>query len=136
MGACLPLDGPDLLHRFVERGGHGLMHQFGLVTFDEIRRPAVATEQLVQFFMGDAGEDGRIGDLVAVEVQDRQHGSVGGWIEELVGVPGRGQRARLRLAIADDAGHDEIGIIEHCPKGMAERIAQLAPLVDRTRALR
>jgi hypothetical protein len=69
-------------------------------------------------------------------MQDRQHHAVGGRIEELVGVPGRGQRAGFRLAIADDAGDDEIGIVEHRPEGMAERIAELAALMDGAGAFR
>ncbi len=51
-------------------------------------------------------------------------------------MPRRGQRPGFRLAIADDAGDDEIGIVEHRPERMAERIAQLSALVDRARALR
>ena len=108
----------------------------GLVPFDEVGRPAVAAQQLLQFLVRDAGQDGRVGDLVAVEVQDRQHRAVGGRIEKLVGMPGRGQRPGLRLAVADDAGDDQIGIVEHRPERMAERIAQFAALVDRARALR
>ena len=100
------LDLLDLLDRRVERRGHGLVHQLRLVALDEVRRPAVAAEQLLQFLVLDAGEDGRVGDLVAVEMQDRQHRAVGGRIEELVGMPGRGQRPGLRLAVADDAGDD------------------------------
>jgi len=91
------------------------MHQPGLVTLDEVGRPPVAAEQLFQFLVGDASEEGRIGNLVAVEMQNRQHRAVGYWIEKLVRMPGGGQRTRLRLAIADDAGHDEIGIVEHAP---------------------
>ena len=134
--AGLLLDRLDLLDRRVERRGHGLVHQLRLVALDEIGRPAVAAEQLFQFLMLDAGQDGGVGNLVAVEVQDRQHRAVGGRIEELVGMPGGGQRSGFRLAVADDAGDDEIGIIQHGPERMAERIAQLAPLVDRAGALR
>jgi hypothetical protein len=47
-------------------------------------------------------------------------------------MPRRGQRSRFGLAIADD----EIGIVEYRPKRVAERITQLAALVDRARALR
>ena len=112
------------------------MHQLGLVTLDEVGRPPVAAEQLLQFLVLDAGQDGRVGNLVAVEMQDRQHRAVGGRIEKLVGMPRRGQRSGFRLAVADDAGDDEIGIVEHRPERMAERIAQLAALVDRARALR
>jgi len=46
-------------------------------------------------------------------MQDRQNCAVGGRIEELVGMPGRGQRAGLGFAIAHDAGDDETGIVEH-----------------------
>ncbi len=112
------------------------MHQRGFVTLDEVGRPPTPTQQLVQFLAADAGEDGRIGDLVAVEMQDRQHRAIGGRIEKFVGMPRRGQWSGFRLAIADDAGDHEIGIVEHRPERMAERIAQLAALVDRARALR
>ena len=86
--------------------------------------------------MLDAGQDGRVADLEAVEVQDRQHGAVADRIEELVRLPCRGQRAGLRFAIADDTGDDQIGIVERCPKRMAQRVPQLATLMDRTRRLR
>src|ERR1035441_10903909 len=81
--------------------------------------------------MLDTSQDGRIGNLVAVEMQDRQHRAIGGRVEKLVGMPRRGQWSGFRLPIADDAGHDEIGIVEHCPERMAERITQFAAFVDR-----
>ncbi len=52
------------------------MHLFRLIAFDKVGRPAAAPEKLLQFFMLDAGQNGWIADLVAVEVQDRQYGSV------------------------------------------------------------
>src|SRR5271157_4543833 len=85
--------------------------------------------------MLDTSQDGRVGNLVAVEMQDRQHRAIGGRIEKLVGMPRRGQWSGLRLAIADDAGDDETGIVEHRPERMAERITQFAAFVDRARAL-
>jgi len=51
-------------------------------------------------------------------------------------MPRGGQRSGFRLTVADDAGDDEIGMVVHRPERMAERIAQLAALVDRARALR
>ena len=112
------------------------MHFLRLIPFHKMGRPAAAAQELLQLLMLDAGQDGRVADLVAVEVQDRQHGPVGNGIEELVGMPRGRQGTRLRLAIADDAGNDQIGIVEHSPERMAERIAQLAALVDRARAFR
>ena len=38
------------------------------------------------------------------------------------------------FAVADDAGGDEIGVVEHRAKGMAQRIAELAAFVDADRA--
>src|ERR1035438_3715724 len=58
--------------------------------------------------------------VVLPKSQDWQHRPIGGRIEELVGMPRRGQRSGFRLAIADDASDDEIGIVEHRPERMAE----------------
>ena len=48
----------------------------GLVARDEVRLPAVARQQALQLLARDARENGRIGDLVAIQVQDRQHRAV------------------------------------------------------------
>jgi hypothetical protein len=87
------------------------MHQRGLVALDKNGRPPVTTEQLFQLLALDAGEDGWVGNLVTVEMQDGQHRTVGGRIEKLVGMPRRGKRSGFRLAIADNAGGDEIGVV-------------------------
>ena len=62
------LDSLDLFHGLVEGRGHGLMHWPRLVSLHENWGPAVAAEQLFQFLARDSCEDGRIGNLVAVEV--------------------------------------------------------------------
>ena len=77
-----------------------------------------------------------IGNLVAIQVQDRQHGAIGGRVQELVGMPGRGQRSGLRLAIADHAGDDEPGVVEHRTKGMAQRITKLTAFMYGARTFR
>ena len=112
------------------------MHLLGVVSLDEVGRPAVAEEQVLQFLVGDACQDGRVGDLVAVEVQDRQHHAVGDRVEELVGMPGGGQGAGLGFAVADDAGDDQVRVVERGPEGMADRVPQLATLMNRARRLR
>ena len=71
-----------------------LMHQRRIVALDEMRIVAVAAQQLGQFLAADARQHGRIGDLEAVEMQDRQHRAVARGVEELVGVPARRQRRR------------------------------------------
>ena len=62
-----------------------------------------AAQELVQFLRFDAGENGRVTDLVAVQMQDRPNGPVVDRVEEFGGLPSGGQRPCLGLAVADDA---------------------------------
>ncbi|KAI3473495.1 hypothetical protein Pfo_031622, partial [Paulownia fortunei] len=78
----------------------------------------------------DAREDGRVRDLPAVEVEDRQHGPVGHRVEEGVRLPGAGQGTGLGLAVTDDARHDEVRVVERRAVRVRERVAELAALVD------
>ena len=48
-------------------------------------------------------------------------------------MPGGGQRAGLGLAVANHAGDDQAGIVEHRAERVGQRVAQLAALVDRAR---
>ena len=77
-----------------------------------------------------ARPDRRVVDLVSVQMKDRQDGAVANRVEELVDVPARGQRAGLRLAVADDGRDDQIGIVERGPAGVREHVAQFAAFVD------
>src|SRR5436853_891004 len=80
--------------------------------------------------MTDAGQYRRIGDLVAIEVKDRQDHAVAHGVEKLVAVPAGRQRAGLGFAIADDASDEQIRIIESRAIGMAEAVAEFATFVD------
>ncbi|MGY3080095.1 hypothetical protein ACVWZZ_006503 [Bradyrhizobium sp. LM6.10] len=130
------LDRPDAGERDVERVRHGPVHQFGIVALDEQRLVAEPVEEIADLFIAHPPEHGRIGNLVAVEMQDRQHRAVMGGIEELVGVPGRCERAGLGLAVADDTGDDQVGIVEGRAIGMHQRVTELAAFMDRARRFR
>ena len=80
--------------------------------------------------MADPGKHGRVGDLVAVEVEDRQHRAVAGGVEELVAVPAGSQGTGLRLAIADDARDDQIRVVERRAVGVGQGVAELAAFMD------
>src|SRR5690606_1501631 len=112
-------------------GGHRPVDGGRFVADDIDRVVPVPAQQGVEFGFGKAGEHRRVGDLVAVEVQDRQDGTVVHRVEELVGVPGRGQRPGLRLAVPDDAGDQQAGVVEGGPVGVREGVAEFAALVDR-----
>ena len=51
-------------------------------------------------------------------------------------MPARRQRPGLGLTVADDAGHEEIRVVERRAEGVNERVPQFAALVDRPRHLR
>ena len=120
----------------VERLGHELVHRRRVVALDEVGLVAVADEQRAQLVVRDARQHGRVGDLVAVEVQDREHGAVARGVDELVGVPAGRERTGLGLAVAHDAAHEQVGVVEGRSVGVDERVAELAALVDRARRLR
>ena len=135
VGPHVGLDAPDLGEDVVEHRRHPLVHCVGVVPLDVVRRVAIPPHQAVQLRVGDAGEHRGARDLVAVEMQDREHGAVVHGIEELVRVPAGGERAGLGLAVADHAGGDQVGVVEHRPVGVREGVAELAPFVDRSRHL-
>ena len=136
VGARLVLDGVDVVDDGVEGGGHQFVHVFGVVAFDVVRFPAAAAQELVEFLGFDAGQHGGVADLVAVQMQDRQHRPVADRVEELGGMPGGGQRPGLGLAVADDAGHDQVRIVERGAERVAQRVAQFPAFVDRSRSRR
>ena len=127
----LLLEAPDVGVRLVHRRRERLVDERGIVAGHEDRPVAVARQQRAELVVADAREHGRVRDLPAVQVQDRQHGTVRRRIEELVRVPARRERPRLRLAVADHAGDQQVGVVEGSAVGVAERVAELAALVDR-----
>jgi hypothetical protein len=82
--ARILLDRADLRdHRF-HRRGHALVHRIRGIALDEMRRPAIAAQELLKLVMVDTREDRRAVDLVAIEMEDRQHRAVGDRVQELV----------------------------------------------------
>ena len=59
------------------------MHHKRVIAFDEIRFVAISDQQRLQFFVRNAREDGRIRDLVAVEVQHRQDSPIANRIQRI-----------------------------------------------------
>src|ERR1700733_12276023 len=69
-------------------------------------------------------------------MQNRQHRAISCGIEKLVRMPRRGHRSGLGLAVADDAGDNQLWIVEHRAVGVRQGIAELTAFVDRARRLR
>jgi hypothetical protein len=79
---------------------------------------AESLKQGAQVVIVGAGQHGGVGDLVAVEVQDRQHRAVARGVDEVDALPRAHEGAGLRLAVAHHGGHDEVGVVE----GRAESV--------------
>src|SRR5665647_2095688 len=63
-------------------------------------------------------------------MKDRKNRTITRRIQKLVGVPTRSKRAGLRLTVPDDAGHDQIRIVECRAIRMNQGITQLTPFMD------
>jgi hypothetical protein len=79
-----------VVEHLIEGGREILMDRCGIGA-DEVRLVAVAGHQRREFVGRDAGQHGRVRDLVAVEVQHRQHRAISDRIKELVRMPTRDQ---------------------------------------------
>ena len=82
------------------------MHRIGIIALNHIRGVAITSKQGVKFVPRNPAEERRPGNLVAVQVQNRQHRAVVHWIQKFIRVPAGGQRSGFRFAIADYAGDD------------------------------
>ena len=133
--SCVLLIGEDLLDALIKSVRHETVHLGGGAALDKVRLPAAAAEEVLKLFMRNAREEGGVCNLVAVEVEYRQHGAVSLGVDEFVELPGSCERAGLCFAVADDAGCDEVWVIGHGAEGVGEGVAQLAALVDGTRGL-
>ena len=135
---CLGLSGglnvADLVKDLLKQGGETLMDtRMALVVKagdKEVRLVAHALKELGELLVGHAGEDGGVGDLVAVEVQDRQDDTVGCRVHELVGLPRGRKRTGLGLAVAHHGHGQQARVVHDGAVSVAERVAELAALVD------
>ena len=145
-----PLDGFTLGHSFprdllnfgnavedfVEDCRGLLVHRQRIIALQRERLIAVAAHQAFQLGVRNSRQHRRVGNLVAVQMKDGQHGTIGRGIEKLVRVPARSQRPGLGLAVAHHTSHNQIRIVECRAVGVNQRVAQFAAFVDRARRFR
>ena len=124
------LDRPDRADAAVEARREVAVHLLGLVAGNHVDVVAVCLEQGAHLVVRLPAEDGGPADLVAVEVQDREHRAVADRVQEADALPRALERGGLGLAVADHTGHDEVGVVEHRAERVGQGVAQLAALVD------
>jgi hypothetical protein len=130
------LDRGDLVEDDVHGRGKLLVDRCRVVAFDQVGLVSVAGQQRRKLIVADPDQDRRIGDLISVEVQDRQDRTVTNRVEELVRVPGRRERPGLGLTITDHAGDHQVRVVQRGTVGVGQRVPEFAALVDRPGGLR
>src|SRR5579862_4089254 len=129
------LNGLNLGDDRVQCPSHQLMHRLGFVALDKIWLPTVASEELYELLVVHAPEHRGVRDLVAVEMENRQHRAVARGIQKLIAVPARSQWAGFCFPISDHATNEQLGIVKYRSASVHDRIAQLSTFVDRARGL-
>ncbi len=114
-----------------ERPREAFVHAGQVTALDLEHLVAVSLEQAAHLSRVLAPQHRRPGDLVAVEVQDRQHGAVARRVEEGDPLPRPLERPGLGLAVADDGEREQVGVVHHRTEGVHEHVAELTTLVDR-----
>ena len=77
------LDGADARERNIQRIHHLRVHFFGIFAFDKQRLVPVTLKEIADLLVAHAPKHGRIGDLVTVEMEDRQDRAIARRIEKL-----------------------------------------------------
>ena len=101
-----------------------LLHHFGVALL-KFREAGLASRDMTKRV-----KDRWIGNLPPVEMEDGEHDTIGDGIEKLVRVPRGSERGGFSFAIADDAGNNEIGIVEGDTIRMQQRVAEFAAFID------
>src|SRR5580704_4364168 len=83
-GARVSLNGTNVAADLIECTRHELVHDFGLVAFDEIGFVAVAGKEFGEFRVFHSTRNCRVGNFVAVQMQNWEHGAIARGIEEFV----------------------------------------------------
>src|SRR5712671_3810364 len=130
MTSSLVLNGLNFIHYCIQSSSHELMHRLWFVPLDKIRLPAVAREELGEFLVIHPAKQGRICDLVTIEMENGQHGTVTCRIQKFIAMPARGQWSRFRFAVSHHAACKQVWVIEHRAASVHDRITQFSTLVD------
>src|SRR5262249_6292691 len=126
----------DIFDHLIEDRSHALVHWGWVRPRDRNRFIAVAPKQTDDFVIGHSAEDGGIGDLVTVEMQDGQDGSIRSRIKESIAVPRCRERAGLRLAVAHDARDDQVRVVECRAVRVGKSIAEFPSFMNGARRFR
>ncbi len=107
------------------------MDLVGVAPLDPGHIVAVAGEEGGHPGPVEAAQHRRIRNLVLIEVQDRQHRTVTGRVEEPDAFPASLQRPGLGFTITDHCRDQQVRVVERGAEGVHQSVAEFAALVDR-----
>ena len=83
LAARFSLNVLNLSDNRVESGRHELVNLLRIISLNEIRVVAIPSKELFQFSVADASQYGRVGNFVAVKMENGQNGAVVDGIQKL-----------------------------------------------------
>ncbi len=134
--ASLLLNSTNLVIAIFKRLSEELMDDFGIIALDKVGVVATAYIKSLQVCVAGASLGGWPRDFVSIEMKDRQDGTVSDRIDEVDRLPASFQWTGLGLAISDNAGHNQVWIVEGRAECMNQRIAKLSAFVHGIRHVR
>ena len=112
------------------------MHDLGIVALDKVGLVTAAHIESLQVCIAGASLGGWSGDFVSIEMKDRQDSAVSHRIDEVDRLPASFERASLGLAVSDNAGHNQVRIVEGRAECVNQRISKLSALMHGVRNVR
>src|SRR5665647_1272262 len=112
------------------------MYDFRIVAFDKIGLVTASTIESSQVRVTGASLGSWPRDFVSIEMKDRQDRAISDRIDEVHRLPASFQWTGLGLAIPDDAGDNQVWIVERRAECMDQRVAKFATFVHRIRDVR
>ena len=121
---------------FFDAGIHSLshfsVHSHRIVTFYEVRFPSAALEEVFHFLMRNTWENGRVTDLVSVQMKDWKNSTVCDRVQEFVGLPWSSKRPCFSFTVTDNNCSDKIWVVQNSTKAVSNWISKFSTLIDRT----
>src|SRR4030081_2143000 len=114
----------NFIYYGVQSSGHELMHRLWFVPLDKIRLPTVAGEETRELLIIHPAKQRWVSDLVSIEMENGQHGTVTCGIQKLIAMPTGCQWSRFRFAVSHHAAGKQVWIVEHRTASVHDRIAQ------------
>src|ERR1700722_2307746 len=105
------------------------MHDLRIVSLHKVRRITASLEESNQIFVALTRHYRRPGNFVSVQMQDRQYRSISRRIQEVNALPAAFEWAGFGFAVANDASHDKVLIIESRSESVNQRISESSALV-------